>query len=47
MLDLAIFWWSYSRRELQKGAGSGNFDNERGRDFLFLLAWDVGIVSGK
>ena len=50
MQDLAIFLWRYSRCELKKGAGRGNFDNEREGDFLFILGWDAEIVresSGK
>ena len=47
MRDVTVFLWWYSRCELKKGAGSGNFDNEREWDFLFLLGWDAGIVRGK
>ena len=46
--DLAVFFlWRYSRCELKKGAGSGNIDYERERDFLFLWGWDAGIVREK
>ena len=31
----------------KKGSGSGNFDNERERGFLFSLGWDAGIVREK
>ena len=38
------FLWWYSGYDLKKGARSGNFGSERGRDFLFLLGGDAGIV---
>ena len=38
MRDLAIFFFVVILgMRAKKGAGSGNFDNERERDFLFLL----------
>jgi len=33
--------------QVKKGVGSGNFDNEREREFQFLLGWDKGIVREK
>ena len=47
MRDSAIFLWWYAGCELKTGAGSGNFDSERERDFLLLRAWDAGKVNGK
>ena len=49
MWDLAFFSWSYSRSdcELKTGAGCGNFNNQRERDFAFLGGWDSGIVREK
>ena len=44
MRDLA---YSLVIVEMQAKKRSGNFNNERERDFLFLLGWDAGIVREK
>ena len=44
MRDLAIFCDDTRDATQKKGAKSGNFGNERERDFPFLLGWDAVIV---
>ena len=32
---------------MKTGAGCGNFNNERERDFVFLRSWDAKIAREK
>ena len=44
-VGFGYFSWWYSRCELKRGVGCGNFNNQRKQDFLFLWGWDAGIVG--
>ena len=47
MRDLSIFRSDTRDASLKTGAGCGNFNNQRERDFLFLWEWDARIVREK